>query len=203
MNVHTIAAFYWLWVIFLMACTTAFGDNRTQAAPLKKGVLLVANRQLGETSFRHAVILITRYSAAQGAMGITVNRVTHIPLQQFVPDAEPVRPSDALLFTGGPVQPGALIILVQSSQGHGLEKVFDNIHFGNGLVQLSRILELKSEHDLVRAYSGYTGWFAGQLENEIRRGDWIIVPGNADLIFQEQPKKLWYTLMQHWAGTWL
>jgi putative transcriptional regulator len=38
---------------------------------------------------------------------------------------------------------------------------------------------------------GYAGWAPGQLENEIGRGDWITVPGDAALVFDDDNDKKW------------
>jgi putative transcriptional regulator len=43
----------------------------------------------------------------------------------------------------------------------------------------------------IRVYSGYAGWAAGQLEREVRRGDWHLLPADAALIFRRDMTKLW------------
>jgi len=45
-----------------------------------------------------------------------------------------------------------------------------------------------------RVYLGVCGWGAGQLESEISRGLWRIVPGSADLVFDAKPDTLWERL---------
>ncbi len=38
---------------------------------------------------------------------------------------------------------------------------------------------------------GYSGWSPGQLENEMRRGDWFVIPADPDLVFPDDPGKTW------------
>jgi putative transcriptional regulator len=38
---------------------------------------------------------------------------------------------------------------------------------------------------------GYAGWGAGQLEGEIKRGDWFSAPADEKLIFDEDLKTKW------------
>ena len=39
--------------------------------------------------------------------------------------------------------------------------------------------------------SGYAGWSKGQLENEIKNGDWIVQKAINDLIFGTDCEKVW------------
>jgi putative transcriptional regulator len=38
---------------------------------------------------------------------------------------------------------------------------------------------------------GYAGWAPGQLEGELARRDWVVAPGDAKLVFDEDREKLW------------
>ena len=44
--------------------------------------------------------------------------------------------------------------------------------------------------------SGYTGWSKGQLENEIKNGDWIVQKARDDLIFETDCEKIWNNAMK-------
>ena len=48
--------------------------------------------------------------------------------------------------------------------------IINDIKNGNGPSQFRLIM-------------GYSGWDAGQLEQELDNGDWIIMPSSKDLIF--------------------
>ena len=42
-----------------------------------------------------------------------------------------------------------------------------------------------------RLLMGYAGWDAGQLEQELENGDWMIMPSSEDLIFSKTEKDKW------------
>ena len=38
---------------------------------------------------------------------------------------------------------------------------------------------------------GYAGWSAGQLEQEIKNGDWLLTPASSQFIFNVPHNKMW------------
>ncbi len=46
----------------------------------------------------------------------------------------------------------------------------------------------------VRFYAGYAGWAPGQLEGEIERGVWNLLPGDPRWIFDDDPAGTWERL---------
>ena len=38
---------------------------------------------------------------------------------------------------------------------------------------------------------GYSGWNAGQLENEIKNNSWLSIPATNDLVFSEDYNSTW------------
>ena len=48
----------------------------------------------------------------------------------------------------------------------------------------------------LRSYIGYAGWAPGQLENELQREDWHVIPGNPDMVFSERPDTVWEKLIK-------
>ena len=53
----------------------------------------------------------------------------------------------------------------------------------------------------VRAYAGYAGWGAGQLQRETREGSWIIAPAQARHVFQVPHAQLWATVLRGLGGS--
>ena len=49
---------------------------------------------------------------------------------------------------------------------------------------------------IVRAFIGYSGWTAGQLENELRRNSWIAARPQPDLLGQVHDPQLWTELLR-------
>jgi putative transcriptional regulator len=45
-------------------------------------------------------------------------------------------------------------------------------------------------------YAGYSGWGQGQLQNEMQRGDWYVLPADAETIFEKDVSRIWPDLVQ-------
>ena len=43
---------------------------------------------------------------------------------------------------------------------------------------------------------GYSGWESGQLEKEIKNGDWLILPNPKNFIFEIPDKEKWAYLIK-------
>ena len=54
-----------------------------------------------------------------------------------------------------------------------------------------------------RVYAGFAGWSPGQLEQEMTRGGWLILPGDAAMVFDEAPDELWQELVQRADVKWV
>ena len=52
-----------------------------------------------------------------------------------------------------------------------------------------------------RAFGGYAGWGAGQLESEIRDDAWIDVGPQVDDVFTENPGTLWAEVLRRAGGS--
>jgi putative transcriptional regulator len=44
---------------------------------------------------------------------------------------------------------------------------------------------------MFRLIMGYSGWDAGQLEEELENGDWMVMPSSKELIFSKTDKDKW------------
>ena len=49
---------------------------------------------------------------------------------------------------------------------------------------------------IVRAFIGYSGWSAGQLENELRHQSWVPAGPQADLLGHDHDRSLWAVLLR-------
>jgi putative transcriptional regulator len=49
-------------------------------------------------------------------------------------------------------------------------------------------------------YAGYAGWGPGQLQAEIERGGWHVLPADAATVFDKNPAEIWPELIKR-AGT--
>ncbi|MEE9135678.1 MAG: YqgE/AlgH family protein, partial [Gammaproteobacteria bacterium] len=159
-----------------------------------KGKLLVADKSLIDPNFYQSVVLLVDYNE-NGAMGIVINRVSDISPSRMLPDIQELESYNGQVYVGGPVAAyGVLVLLKSRDIPGGAENVFGAVHI-SGDSQLLRQLSARGlgEREL-RLYAGYAGWTAGQLENEIDRGDWHLVPATEEIVFSERPQDIWNQL---------
>lgn len=170
----------------------------------RKGRFLVATDNLANTSFQNTVILMTHVSTAFGAQGITINRPANIPINELFPNVKELAKHEESLYLGGPVHTNSLFVLMQTQRPHeGMQNVLDDIYFAAGAGAITHSLSKAETGEVARAYVGYAGWAPGQLQNEIKRGDWIIVEASPNIVFEKDTDGIWQKLHKTWSGNWI
>jgi len=156
-----------------------------------KGKLLVATELVGGDFFNQTVVLLLHYDA-DGAMGIVVNRPTEIEPQELLDDIEPIAGYSDPIYWGGPVQMNSLRALLRTdSPPSGAEAIVGSVH----QVRIDDALKgAPTDPASLRLFIGYAGWAAGQLDREMVRGSWQVVPASDELVFAEDPHTLWKRL---------
>ena len=75
-----------------------------------RGYLLVAGPGLDDPNFRRTVVLVGEHGE-EGAMGVVLNRVSTVTVEDAVPPMAELVGPDELVYVGGPVQPQAVVVL--------------------------------------------------------------------------------------------
>lgn len=169
------------------------------AGGVAKGKLLVASRQLGDPNFAETVILILEYGEP-GAVGLIINRPTEVTLAEVLPDVKEVQQRADTIYIGGPVARDQILLLVRSGkapeQSHA---VFEDVYACASQTVLQRIITKPKAREQVRVYVGYAGWGPGQLDHEVARGDWLVVPADTKTVFGKTPSEVWPELIRRGA----
>ena len=115
--------------------------------PPAAGELLVSTSQGNEDYFDQSVVLLLDCDG-EGALGVTLNKLSHTPLEAVLPEWVELVAPPRVLFAGGPVCPhGAVCVAkvqVPSEEPPGWRRVVDDI----GLLHLDTPVEI--------AAGGYT-----------------------------------------------
>jgi len=156
-----------------------------------KGRLLVATELVGGDFFTQTVILLLHYDAT-GAMGIVINRPTEVEPQELLDDVAPITGYSAPVYWGGPVQMNSLRALLRTdTPPSGAEAIVGSVH----QVVIDDALNIApADSANLRLFIGYAGWSAGQLDSEMARGSWHVVPASDEHVFAEDPRTLWKRL---------
>lgn len=200
--------YFTLGVIILAAFLSLFShrakaeENPNQAAStVKKGVFLLSSEKIRDTNFSQSVIYVTEHGEG-GTFGVIVNKPTYIPVNDAMPENQQVAEPDAKIFFGGPTHAQHLFVLTKAHEGERLHAVTENVYFGAG-DQI--VIKLNSdEHKTeTRTFLGFSSWTPGQLEEEVKAGQWIVVPGDEKALFEKDAKTMWKKLIKRWSGQWL
>jgi putative transcriptional regulator len=154
---------------------------------------LIAMPSLREGTFAGTVIYLCEHTD-KGALGLVINKPIDITLKNLFEKVElsldRADLAESPVYFGGPVQ---------TERGFVLHERLDGGEGGGGhynsSLQIPGGLEMTTSKDVLEALSngagpkkilvtlGYSGWGAGQLEDEMSRNGWINVSAEPGIIF--------------------
>lgn len=159
-----------------------------------KGSLLLDGGKLHGSFFHQSVVLICKHDE-EGAFGLVLNRITESKVSDAIVADLPSFVKTLSLFIGGPVQPMTLSY-IHSDAFVPAGNVMANLSLGHSLDGLIELGESYSGTQKLRLFAGYAGWEPGQLDQEMARNDWLVHPASLDLIFSDEPERLWKKILQ-------
>jgi len=159
-----------------------------------KGQLLLDSGELGGSFFQRTVVLICEHNA-EGAFGLVLNRSIGNKVGEVLVADLPEALKESQLYLGGPVQPTALSFLLSDSFVPDAN-VMPNLSLSHSLDDLLELGESFSPTRKVKLFAGYSGWSPGQLEDEMKRKAWLTHPASVELVFEDDPAKLWKLILQ-------
>ncbi len=151
---------------------------------------LMAMPGMVDGEFAGTVIYLCEHTS-KGALGLVINRPTDLSvaglLEKIDLKLEIALPQNASVYFGGPVHTDRGFVL-HSPAGSSSS----SIQLGQLALTTSRdVLQAVAEGngpEKMLVTLGYSGWGAGQLENEIAQNAWLTVPANAEVIFATPPE---------------
>jgi putative transcriptional regulator len=151
---------------------------------------LIAMPGISGDTFAGAVIYLCEHTD-KGALGLVINKPIDIKLKNLFEKVElsldRVDLAESPVYYGGPVQTERGFVL------H--EQIDDDGSRFNSSLRIPGGLEMTTSKDVLEALSsgtgptkilvtlGYSGWGAGQLEEEMGRNSWINVEAQPEIIF--------------------
>lgn len=95
------------------------------------------------------------------------------------------------IFFGGPIEMMSKCTILHSSDyNKNAIKISDDICLNNSKETLQDIKNNKGPKKF-KLMLGFTEWRPGQLENEIKNGNWLLKNGNVDFIFNTPDGNKW------------
>ncbi|MBI3895598.1 MAG: YqgE/AlgH family protein [Acidobacteria bacterium] len=186
-----------IWVTaVLLGAAIALPAQSVRVSDLAAGKLLVARPDATDSSFAETVILLVEYDE-HGAFGLVINRRTKVPISRVLQQLEGADNWSDPVYVGGPVAMTGVLALLRSrdAKPEELKPVLGDIYLVSSKPLLEKFLAEGPAAAQLHVYLGYSGWGAGQLENEVNLGAWYIFDGKADLVFDANPASLWGRLI--------
>ena len=153
---------------------------------------LIAMPGMGDGTFAGTVIYLCEHTE-KGALGLVINKPIDITLKSLFEKVELSLDRDDLaevpVYFGGPVQTERGFVLHEPIAEGGEGGPY------NSSLKVEGGLEMTTSKDVLEAISsgagpkkvlvtlGYSGWGAGQLEEEMSRNGWINVDAEPGIIF--------------------
>jgi len=155
-------------------------------APTFANQFLIAMPGMEDETFAGAVVYVCEHTD-KGALGLVINRPIDIRVRNLFEKVELTLDREDLadepVFFGGPVQTERGFVLHETGSAPF-----------TSTLQIPGGLEMTTSRDVLEALSqgvgpkrvlitlGYTGWAAGQLEDEILRNGWLTAGGSSEQI---------------------
>lgn len=159
------------------------------------GKLLIAMPGMGDPRFERAVVYLCSHSA-DGAMGLVINHpLPSLSLEELLEQLDVKFDSsitkDAVINSGGPVEPGRGFVL------HSTDYIQESTtivreHLGvTATLDILQAIANGDGPDKHLMVLGYAGWEAGQLDEEIQNNAWLTADADSELIFHTEAEQAW------------
>jgi len=177
--------------------TNIFRIETNHVAP-KQGNILIAEPFLAGTYFNRSIILLATYGE-QGAVGFILNKKVDYPVEDlFVnfPDF------DSEIHIGGPVGTDSIYFIhTLGDTIPGSIHIKDNLYWGGDFEVLKTKIKLGLVNSQqVRFFLGYSGWDAGQLEEEINENSWLVADVSQDDMMTIDENVMWAKSVRDMGG---
>jgi len=159
---------------------------------------LIAMPGMADDTFAGAVVYLCEHTE-KGALGLVINKPIDIKLRNLFEKVELSLDRKDLaeqpVYFGGPVQTERGFVLHEKLGAEGSDSPYTST------LAIPGGLEMTTSKDVLEALShgagprrvlvtlGYSGWGAGQLEEEIGRNGWLTVNASPEIIFDTPIEK--------------
>lgn len=174
-----------------------FFNYKNKIAP-EKGKILVSEPYLPDPNFERTIILLCEHNE-DGSFGFIMNKPSLAKLGDVMQDLSGF---DAPVFIGGPVQQDTLHYIHRLEGIDDAIEVMDGIYWGGNFDQIVSLIETKQVASTdIKFFLGYSGWSAGQIDEELKEDSWIVSDKvNEELLFDINAEAMWQYALKRMGG---
>lgn len=163
-----------------------------------KGKILIAKPSIVNDIFYRAVVYIVEHNS-EGSYGVILNKRNTFVSSKISKYAK----QEVDIYDGGPVKPEQLYFIIKGVPYPTTHIPLDDEHFFTS--DISRTVNSLTNNTLsldnVKAFLGYSGWDAGQLDTEVAEGHWYIADApDFSEILSDQDSKFWKRHLEQIGG---
>jgi len=159
------------------------------------GSVLICEPFMRDSGFKRSVILLCDYVKDEGTVGYVINKPMNLNINEVIEDFPEF---EAQIFYGGPVASDTLHFLhTKGELIRGAIEVSEGIYWGGDFEEIKFLIKTQvlTPND-ISFYLGYSGWSAGQLEDELAYGSWISSEMDRNFLFRKNMKDLWKLILE-------
>ena len=158
------------------------------------GQLLIASPRMDDDWFSQTVILLLQHDDEE-TFGLILNCPTPETVSQLWDEVSEIPcDNEHPVFISGP-EDGPVVVL-HTDESYGDEPVVPGVFLAVEKESLDWIVQ--QEAGASRLFVDSTSWEAGQLEEEIALGDWLVLPATSELVFAE-PDRQWKDALREYC----
>lgn len=164
----------------------------------EKGKVLIAEPFLEGRYFKRSIVLLAEFNE-EGAVGFVLNKPINLSVDEVLVN---IAHFDGDVFVGGPVDTNRIYYI--HTLPHLIPNsihIFDNLYWGGDFSVLKDLIEEKKVYPhQVRFFAGYSGWSAGQLNEEIKENSWLVSQIDVRSIMSLNNDNLWEQSLRKLGG---
>lgn len=166
-----------------------------------KNKLLVAMPNMVDHYFAESVVLVCE-DGPDGVLGLIINKpISEMKIMGSGLKNKVVKnlmSESEKIYFGGPVMLHEACVLSENENENIVFDISKKMKLSNNLDSIQKILFDDKKTQNTKLIFGHAAWDKNQLNNEIKKGDWLI-SYNVDQVFSMNPKLIWGSLIKNFG----
>lgn len=156
---------------------------------ITQGQILVARPLLNDGDFKRTVVLLAEHNK-HGSLGFILNKTMHLHLKDVLPGLDHLK---IPVYYGGPIAQNQLFYVhTAGKEISNSVHIQQNYYWSGNFSEITDKLKSKElSPSQIRFFIGYSGWSAGQLEEELKNKVWGLLDSYTTEFLDKHPDDIW------------